>query len=126
MTQMGLSLLTDFALPAGDPFWFLGGRTRVLVPGSATGSTMSVLEFDEVQGQAPPLHIHEGEEEVWIVSPRLRMVAVFAPAGIEEWFRKNGSPVSSPEEAPASFDIGAIVASAEAFQLRVAGPPPTA
>jgi hypothetical protein len=28
------------------------------------------------------------------------------------------------DDAPASFDIGAIVTSAEAFSLRVVGPPP--
>jgi quercetin dioxygenase-like cupin family protein len=114
--------MTESALPAEEPFWFLGGRSRVLIPGTATGHTMSVLEFDEAQGQAPPLHVHQSEEEVWIVfdgeisflvgdqrhdlqagqlaygprgvphsylvrSSRSRMIAVFAPAGLEEWFR---------------------------------------
>jgi hypothetical protein len=32
----------------------------------------------------------------------------------------------SADEAPAAFDIGAIVAAADAFKLRVTGPPPTA
>lgn len=153
--------MTDFAAPdaAGEPFWFLGGQTRIRVPGAVTNQAMSVLEFSETQGQAPPLHIHDGEDEVWIVldgeisffvgdkrhdltageiaygprgvphsylvrSPQSRMAAVFAPAGIEEWFRKNGSPVTDVNGAPALFDIDAIVASAQEFQLRVAGPPP--
>ncbi|SDJ38273.1 cupin domain-containing protein [Nonomuraea jiangxiensis] len=152
--------MTDIGL-SGEPFWFLGGRTRILVPGEATGRSMSVLMFDDAQGQAPPLHVHDGEDELWIVldgeisffvgdarhdlaagqvahgprgvphsylvrSPRSRMAVVYAPSGIEEWFRTNGSPVSSMDEAPPAFDLGAIVASAETFRLHVAGPPPSA
>ncbi|MEU6540690.1 cupin domain-containing protein [Streptomyces sp. NPDC047000] len=154
---------TDLTVPGatGEPFWFLGGQTRVRVPGAVTGRAMSVLEFSETQGQAPPLHIHDGEDEVWIVldgeisffvgderhdlgageiaygprgvphsylvrSARSRLAAVFAPAGIEEWFRRNGSPVTDLDGAPALFDLDAIVASAGEFGLRVAGPPPGA
>ncbi len=144
---------------AGEPFWFLGGQARILVPGAATNRAVSVLEFDDPKGQAPPLHVHDGEDEVWVVldgeisffvgdarydlqggqvaygprgvphsylvrSPRSRMAVVYAPAGIDEWFRSNGTPVAHVDVAPASFDIGAIIASAEAFSLRVVGPPP--
>ncbi|GAB3865547.1 hypothetical protein ACFPIJ_24865 [Dactylosporangium cerinum] len=47
-------------------------------------------------------------------------------AGQPFWFlgRANGTPVAHMDDAPASFDIGAIIASAEAFSLRVVGPPP--
>jgi hypothetical protein len=58
-------------------------------------------------------------------SQTARLAAVFSPSGIEDWFVDNGSPVMSVDELPAPFDIGAVVASAEAFHLRVAGPPPT-
>jgi mannose-6-phosphate isomerase-like protein (cupin superfamily) len=145
---------------SAKPFWFLGGQTRVLVPGIATGGTVSVLEFTDSAGHAPPLHIHENEEEVWIVldgkvtffvgdqkfdlepgqaaygprgvahsylvrSDKARLAAVFAPGQVENWFTTNGSPVADVDEAPAAFDIGAILASADAFRVRVAGPPPT-
>jgi quercetin dioxygenase-like cupin family protein len=141
-------------------FWFLGGQTRVLVPGKATGGALSVMEFTDSAGHAPPLHTHQDEEEVWIVldgkvrffvgdqrfdlepgqvaygprgvphsylvrSDKARLAAVFAPGHVEGWFTANGSPVSSIDEAPAAFDIGAILASAEGFHVRVAGPPPT-
>ncbi|WP_433519291.1 cupin domain-containing protein [Nonomuraea sp. CA-143628] len=144
-----------------NPFWFLGGRAQILVPGTATGGTLSVMEFTDPQGHAPPLHVHEAEEEIWIVldgeitffvgddrydlhagavahgprgvphsylvrSPNARMVAAFGPAGIEQWFAANSSPISDVNDAPASFDIEAILASAEGYRLRVAGPPPTA
>jgi mannose-6-phosphate isomerase-like protein (cupin superfamily) len=151
--------MTTLTTPA-HPFWFLGGQTRVLVPGKSTGGALSVLEFTDSAGHAPPLHIHEDEEEVWIVldgkitffvgdrkfdlepgqvaygprgvahsylvrSDKARLAAVFAPGNVEEWFTANGSPVSSVDEAPAAFDIGAILASADTFHVRVAGPPPT-
>jgi quercetin dioxygenase-like cupin family protein len=144
-----------------DHFWFLGGQARILIPGTATHGSISVMEFKDVEGHAPPLHIHEGEEEVWTVlegeisffvgddrfdlqpgsvaygprgvphaylvrSPLARMAVSFSPAGIENWFSENSSPVLSADEAPAPFDVGSIVAAAEAYKLRVAGPPPTA
>jgi quercetin dioxygenase-like cupin family protein len=143
-----------------EPFWFLGGQSKVLVPGNATNGSISVMEFTDPSGHAPPMHVHEDEEEVWIVldgkvtffvgdqrfdltpgqaahGPRgvahsylvrsrtARLAAVFSPACVEDWFVANGSPISSIDEAPAAFDIGAVIASAEAFHLRVVGPPPT-
>ncbi|BBH67872.1 hypothetical protein ACTI_45570 [Actinoplanes sp. OR16] len=143
-----------------DRFWFLGGQARVLVPGKATGGSLSVMEFTDAAGHAPPLHVHDNEEEVWIVldgrirffvggetfdlepgqvaygprgvahsylvrSETARLAAVFAPGDVEEWFTSNGSPVTDVDAVPAAFDIGAILASADAFRVRVAGPPPT-
>jgi len=142
-----------------QPFWFLGGRNRILVPGEQTNGAMSVVEFADPRDHATPLHIHEAEDEVWIVlageisfyvgddridlqagqvahgprgvphayrvrSPESLMAVTFAPAGIEKWFQQNSSPVLNLDDAPAPFDIGAIVAAAEPFRLRVAGPPP--
>src|SRR4051812_28110449 len=52
---------------SSEPFWFLGGQARVLVPGKATGGAVSVVEFTDAADHAPPLHIHEDEEEIWIV-----------------------------------------------------------
>ncbi|MEV5499349.1 cupin domain-containing protein [Nonomuraea fuscirosea] len=143
------------------PFWFLGGRAQILVPGTATGGALSVMEFTDPKGHAPPLHVHEAEDEIWIVldgeitffvgderhdlhagavahGPRgvphsylvrssdARMVVAFGPAGIEDWFAANSSPISDVNDVPASFDIDATVASAMAYRLRVAGPPPVA
>lgn len=50
-----------------QPFWFLGGRVRLLVSGAATKETVSVLEFSDTRGQAPPLHIHDREDEIWSI-----------------------------------------------------------
>jgi len=48
-------------------FWFLGGQVRVLQRGQDTGGAMSVLQFDDRRGQAPPLHVHGHEDELWVV-----------------------------------------------------------
>ncbi|MER6808916.1 cupin domain-containing protein [Spirillospora sp. NPDC000708] len=149
------------ALPgSAEPFWFLGGQVRVLVPGKATGGALSVMEFTDSAGHAPPLHVHEDEEEIWIVldgrvsffvgderfdlepgqvahgprgvahgylvrSATARLAAVFAPGRVEDWFTANGSPVAGLDEAPPAFDLAAILASADTYHVRVAGPPPT-
>lgn len=145
----------------GEPFWFLGGRSRILLPGGATKGALSVMEFLDTAGHAPPLHIHEEEDEVWIVldgevsffvadkrtdlhagqiahgprgvphsylvrSQSARLAVVFAPSCVEEWFSANGTPATPLDQEPGAFDIERIVASAEPFHLRVAGPPPTA
>jgi mannose-6-phosphate isomerase-like protein (cupin superfamily) len=153
----------DDTFPDSDsePFWFLGGRTRILVPGSKTNGALSVMEFLDTAGHAPPRHIHEDEDEVWIVldgevsffvadrridlhagqiahgprgvphsylvrSETARLAVAFAPSCIEEWFSANGTPATPLDQEPAAFDIGGVVASAEPFHVRVAGPPPTA
>jgi mannose-6-phosphate isomerase-like protein (cupin superfamily) len=140
-------------------FWFLGGRVHVKVPGEHTDGHLSQLEFDDRLGQAPPLHVHDGEDEVWFVldgkitffvgdrsfdleagamafgprgvphsylvrSSRSRMLVSYGPAGLERWFTENGSPIAAIDDAPAAFDIGAIISSAERYGLRVIGPPP--
>lgn len=55
------------ATPEREPFWFLGGQARILVPGSATGNALSLVEFSDPEGHAPPQHVHENEEELWFV-----------------------------------------------------------
>ncbi|MFI0544883.1 quercetin dioxygenase-like cupin family protein [Streptomyces canus] len=144
-----------------EPFWFLGGQARILLPGAATDNRLSLMEFADPAGHAPPHHVHEDEEEVWFVldgevtffvgdqrhdlaagqvaygprgiphsylvrSPQgARMAVLYSPAFIEEYFRANGTPVAEAGDLPPEFDLAAIVASAEAFHLRVTGPPPS-
>lgn len=146
--------------PEREPFWFLGGQARILLPGSATGSALSMMEFSDPAGHAPPHHVHENEDEVWFVldgevtlfvgdqrhdlipgqvayGPRgvphsylvrsregAKLAVVFSPACIEEYFRANGTPVAEAGDLPPAFDLATVVASAEAFNLRVVGPPP--
>ncbi|WP_405535156.1 nitroreductase/quinone reductase family protein [Streptomyces sp. NBC_00075] len=58
-------------------------------------------------------------------SDSARMLATFAPAGIEEWFIRNGAPVTTLDELPAHFDLNAAITTAAAHGLEVVGPPPT-
>jgi mannose-6-phosphate isomerase-like protein (cupin superfamily) len=146
--------------PEREPFWFLGGQARILLPGTATDNALSLMEFADPAGHAPPHHVHENEEEVWFVldgevtffvgdqrhdltpgqvgyGPRgvphsylvrsregARLAVLFSPAWIEEFFTANGTPVAEAGDLPAPFDLPAVIASAEAFRLRVTGPPP--
>jgi hypothetical protein len=41
--------------------WFLGGSTRVLVPGAVSSSAISGMQFDDVAAHATPLHVHDGK-----------------------------------------------------------------
>ncbi len=54
-----------------------------------------------------------------------RLAVAFSPASIEEFFKASGTPVAEAGELPPAFDLAAVVAAAEAFHLRVTGPPPT-
>lgn len=53
--------------PPGDGdgwSWFLGGRVRVLVDAASTGGALSVVELDDPEGLAPPMHGHDREAEL--------------------------------------------------------------
>ncbi|MEV7035929.1 cupin domain-containing protein [Streptomyces sp. NPDC093272] len=53
--------------PDREPFWFLGGQARILIPGGATDNRFSLMEFADTVGHGPPHHVHEDEEAVWFV-----------------------------------------------------------
>ncbi|MEU9736454.1 nitroreductase/quinone reductase family protein [Streptomyces sp. NPDC048002] len=57
-------------------------------------------------------------------SPTSRMLVTFAPAGIEEWFTRNGTPVATAAELPPPFDLDAAITTAGEYGLKVVGPPP--
>lgn len=60
----------------GEQFWYMGGKVRVLLTGEDTGGTLTVLEFTDPAGFAPPMHLHEREAEVWSVLEGEVMVVV--------------------------------------------------
>ncbi|MFC5200380.1 cupin domain-containing protein [Streptomyces kaempferi] len=147
--------------PEREPFWFLGGQARILLPGAATDNRLSLMEFADPIGHGPPHHVHEDEETVWFVldgevtffvgdqrhdlvpgqvayGPRgvphsylvrslegARIAALFSPACIEEFFRANGTPVAEAGELPPEFDRATVMASSDAFHLRITGAPPS-
>ncbi len=50
-----------------DEFWFLASRIRVAVAQDSNTDRISVLVHDAAFGEAPPLHIHYGEDEIFHV-----------------------------------------------------------
>ena len=48
-----------------DEFWFLDSRIRVAVSQRSNGDRISVLVHEASFGEAPPLHVHYGEDEIF-------------------------------------------------------------
>jgi mannose-6-phosphate isomerase-like protein (cupin superfamily) len=64
-----------YVLRAGEgaPFWFLGSLVTVKVDGARTRGKLTILDFVNPPGFAPPVHRHLEEDEVfYIVSGRAR------------------------------------------------------
>ncbi|GII01504.1 cupin domain-containing protein [Planobispora takensis] len=51
----------------GDDFWFLGSLATVKAAGAATRGRLTVVEFLNPPGFAPPLHRHLEEDELFYV-----------------------------------------------------------
>lgn len=51
----------------GQAFWFLGNLATVKAAGSDTGGRVTVVEFQNPAGFAPPLHRHLREDEMFYV-----------------------------------------------------------
>jgi hypothetical protein len=100
-------------------------REDMTHPGGSPAEPFRFLGFDLPPGDVA--HGPRGVPHAYLVGSDIaRMAVTFAPAGIENWFAENGSPVTTTDSVPAPFDINAIVAAADAYKLHVAGPPPAA
>ncbi|MFG2043570.1 cupin domain-containing protein [Dactylosporangium sp. NPDC048998] len=51
----------------GEAFWFLGGLATVKAGGAQTRGRLTVVEFVNPPGFAPPLHRHVEEDEMFYV-----------------------------------------------------------
>jgi mannose-6-phosphate isomerase-like protein (cupin superfamily) len=51
----------------GESIWFLGNLVTIKAGGAATGGRLTVAEFLNPPGFAPPLHRHYHEEEMFYV-----------------------------------------------------------
>src|SRR6478609_7236762 len=51
----------------GEALWFLGSLVTTKATGSATGGRLTVVEFLNPPGFAPPLHRHLDEDEMFYV-----------------------------------------------------------
>jgi quercetin dioxygenase-like cupin family protein len=54
------------AIPANE-FWFLNGRVRIALAKADNAEGISILEHWMPHGDAPPLHIHHAEDEVFMI-----------------------------------------------------------
>jgi quercetin dioxygenase-like cupin family protein len=121
-------------------FRYLGIQVTVHADSSDTNGQFSVLEFHSVPGAEPPMHVHDNEDEIFIVldgqmkvncggvekvlspgdsavarrgtphtfqilTPALHSLAIFTPAGFEEFFRTIGAAAQ-----PSFEQIGQVAA----------------
>src|SRR5215831_17715598 len=98
--------------------WYMGMLLTNLTETPDTNGAFSLFEAILVPGTEPPPHVHSREDELFYVlegefngkageciflprlkphafiirSPRLRLLILFTPGGLEEAFRSGGSP----------------------------------
>jgi quercetin dioxygenase-like cupin family protein len=86
---------------------WLGVRYRTLLAASATGGAMSIVDSVSPPGSGPPRHIHDREDEAFVVltgecefwmdghtATRRAGETMFVPRGREHTFRVTGSGAS--------------------------------
>lgn len=81
-------------------FWFLNGRVSIRCAANGAG-TASVTEQLLARGDSPPLHLHEGEDEIFHVlegEVRLRV-------GDDELTARTGDTLVAPRGVPHSFRV---------------------
>lgn len=78
--------------------WMLGGLYEVLLSGEETDGTATVVQFTIPVGAAPPLHVHDCDETVYVIDGTLNYhiggetfeggpgSVIHIPAGVAETF----------------------------------------
>lgn len=87
----------------GDAFWFLGNLVTIKATGTQTNGRVTVAEFVNPPGFAPPVHRHQAEDEMFYV---ISGTARFLCAG-QELKAGPGDFVLLPVGVPHSFAVGA-------------------
>ncbi len=87
----------------GEALWFLGSLVTVKATGTETGGRLTVVEFVNPPGFAPPLHRHLEEDESFYV---LSGTAEFRCDG-EVFSAGPGDFVLLPSRLPHTFIVGA-------------------
>src|SRR3954452_10437118 len=101
--------MTDLARPRllrpdeGESLWFLGSLVTVKATGADTGGRVTVVEFVNPPGFAPPLHRHQEEDEMFLV---LDGSATFFCDG-EQFAAGPGDFVHLPVGLPHTFLVAA-------------------
>ncbi|BCJ65818.1 cupin domain-containing protein [Polymorphospora rubra] len=86
----------------GEAYWFLGNLVTVKAAGAQTRGRLTVAEFVNPPGFAPPLHRHQTEDELFYVisgTAEFRCAGEVLPAG-------PGDLVLLPVGLPHTFLVG--------------------
>jgi quercetin dioxygenase-like cupin family protein len=87
----------------GEPIWFLGSLATVKATGAQTSGRLTVVEFVNPPGFAPPLHRHTDEDEIfYVLSGSARFLC-----GGQELLAGTGDLVVLPSGVAHSFIVGA-------------------
>jgi mannose-6-phosphate isomerase-like protein (cupin superfamily) len=87
----------------GEALWFLGSLVTVKATGAETRGALTVVEFVNPPGFAPPLHRHLKEDELFFI---LSGAAAFRCDG-EVFSAAPGDFVLLPARLPHTFIVGA-------------------
>lgn len=123
----------------GDALWFLGSLVTLKATGAQTGGSLTVAEFVNPPGFAPPLHRHLVEDEMFYVlegsatfhCEDTRLIAgpgdfVLLPKGVAHTFMVGtDQPLRCLQlTTPAGFEAFAAAVGAPALERRLPDPGP--
>lgn len=96
---------------SAEPRWFLCTSIKILVSASDGNDDLCVVEHRMPRGEAPPLHVHRNEDEVFVlIDGRMRMQLDGRTIHLEK-----GEAAVAPKGLPHSF----VVESEEARVLTI-------
>jgi quercetin dioxygenase-like cupin family protein len=97
---MNVSQLKNYVATEGEIRWYVGNQVRFLINPEDTQGEFSLMEMISLAGTEPPPHIHQNEDETFIIQEgEVRIVigedvidakagmVVFAPRGIRHTFK---------------------------------------
>lgn len=123
----------------GEALWFLGNLVTVKAAGTSTNGRLTVVEFLNPPGFAPPLHLHRHEDELfYVISGTARFQCdgkelaagpgdfVLLPSGLPHTFIVGlDEPLRVLQiTAPAGFESFAAAAGEPAQERRLPDPGP--
>ena len=85
----------------GDAYWWLGSLTLNKVTRASTQGDMDIVDHRVPAGYAPPLHVHNDQDEVFYVIDGNFAVR----CGDEHWEAGPGSLVFLPRRVPHGFTV---------------------
>ena len=81
--------------------WFLNTAIKILVSESDGNDGICVVEHQMARGDAPPLHLHQNEDEIFVVLSGTLRLAV----GGHSSYLRTGEAALAPKSVPHSFVV---------------------